>query len=102
MTRLRLVFSDFLRCSGSVITGKTLPDLPDPFLECVKPGMKALIVKVKDVADDYQPEKPVVTFQVAKNLLCRTGQEGNEPQQAIHLNQLPIRVAPEPLHTSYS
>jgi hypothetical protein len=63
--------------------------------------MKALVVKMKDVANDYQPEKPVMMFQVAQNLLGRTTEEGNDPQQEIHLNRLPVRVAPAPLHMSY-
>ncbi len=88
------------RCARSVITGKTLPDLISSLLKHVKSSMKAFVVKVKDVANDYQPEKPVVMFQVAENLLGRTTEESNKAQQKIHLNRLPIRVALEPLHTS--
>jgi hypothetical protein len=89
------------RCARSAITGKTLPDLISSLLKRVKSSMKAFVVKVKHIANDYQPEKPGVTFQVAKNLLGRTTEEGNEPQQEIHLNQLPRRVALEQLRTSY-
>jgi len=93
--------SPWFRGARSVIAGKTLPDLISSLLKGVKSSMNAFVVKVKDVADDYQSKKPWVTFQVAKNLLGRTTEDGNEPQQEIHLNQLPRRVALERLHTSY-
>jgi len=42
--------------------------------------MKAFVVKAKYVGNDYQPKKPVVTFQIPKNLLSRTPGEGYEAE----------------------
>jgi hypothetical protein len=44
----------------------------------------------------------VVMLQVAKNLLSRTADEGNESQQGTHMNQLPTGVVLEPLGMSDS
>jgi hypothetical protein len=62
----------------SVAASKALPDLIGAFLKRVKPGMKALVVKAKYVANDDQPKKPVVAFEIFENLLNRTGNERNE------------------------
>jgi hypothetical protein len=43
--------------------------------------MKALVVKVKDIADCDEAKKPVVKLQIPKNLLSRATDEGNEVQQ---------------------
>jgi hypothetical protein len=64
--------------------------------------MKALVVKVKYIANYDETKKPVVMLQVAKNLLGRTADDGNESQQGTHLNRLPMRVAFEPLCMSAS
>jgi hypothetical protein len=64
--------------------------------------MKALVVKVKYIANYDEAKKPVVMLQVAKNLLRRTANEANESQQGTHLNQLPIRVGFERLCMSAS
>ena len=42
--------------------------------------MKAFVVKVKYIENYDEAEKPVVTLQVAKSLLSRTADEGNESQ----------------------
>lgn len=62
----------------SVVASKALPDLIGSFLKRVKPGMKAFVVKAKYVANNQQAKNPVVTFQIPKNLLNRTGGERNE------------------------
>jgi hypothetical protein len=54
--------------------------------------MKALVVKVKDIADYDEAKKPVVKLQIPKNLLGRATDEGNEVQQQAHLNQIPMRA----------
>jgi hypothetical protein len=46
----------------SVITSKAPPDLINPFIERIKSGMKALVVKAKYITNHYQPKKPVVTL----------------------------------------
>jgi hypothetical protein len=71
----------------SVTTSKTLSDFIKPFIEHVKSGMKALVVKVKYVADYDKAKKPVVTIQVAKNLVGRPAGEDNEFPQRTHLNR---------------
>jgi hypothetical protein len=53
--------------------------------------MKAPVVKVKDVADDDEAEKPVVTIQVVKNLFGLPAGDDNEFPQRTHLNR--VRVA---------
>jgi hypothetical protein len=47
---------------GSVVTSKTLSDLIKPSIKRVKSGMKGFVVKVKNIANCYHPEKPVVTL----------------------------------------
>jgi hypothetical protein len=84
------------RCGRSATAGKTLSDFIKPFIERVKSGMKALVVKVKYVADDDEAKKPVVILQITKNPLGRTADEDNEFPQGTHLNRL--RVASEPLY----
>ena len=64
--------------------------------------MQAFVVEVKYIANYKNPKKPVVMLQVAKNLLSRTADEGNESQQGTHMNQLPTRVVLEPLDMSDS
>jgi hypothetical protein len=54
--------------------------------------MKALVVKVKDIADYDEAKKPVVKLQIPKNPLSRATDEGNEVQQEAHLNQIPMRA----------
>ena len=71
-----------------------------PFIKRVKSGVKALVVKVKYVADYDETKKPVVMIQVAENLVGRTAHENNEFPQGAHLNRL--RVAFEPLYMSPS
>jgi hypothetical protein len=46
----------------SVITSKAPPDLINPFIERIKSGMKALVVKVEYIANHENPKKPVVTL----------------------------------------
>jgi hypothetical protein len=46
----------------SVITSKAPPDLINPFIERIKSGMEALVVKLKYIANHYQSKKPVVTL----------------------------------------
>ena len=58
-------------------------------------------MKVEYVANYDEAKKPVMKLQVPKSLLSRTTDESNEAQQT-HLNQLPARVEPEPLHMSAS
>jgi hypothetical protein len=43
----------------SATAGKTLSDFIKPFIERVESSMKALVVKVKYVADDDDAKKPV-------------------------------------------
>jgi hypothetical protein len=86
----------------SVTTSKTLSDFIKPFIDRVKPGMKAFVVKVKYIANYQHPKEPVVMLQVAKNLLNRTTDEGNESQQGTHMNQLPTRAALDPFGMSDS
>jgi hypothetical protein len=83
-----------------VTTSKTLSDFIEPFTEHIKSGMKALVVKVKYVADYDEAKKPVVMIQIAKHLVGRTAYENNEFPQGTHLNRL--RVAFEPLYMSAS
>jgi hypothetical protein len=64
--------------------------------------VKAFVVQVKYIADYDEAKKPVMTLHVAKNLLGRTADEGEEPQQGTHFNHLPTRVAFEPLFMSAS
>jgi hypothetical protein len=44
----------------------------------------------------------MVMLQVAKSLLGRTADEGQESQQGTYLNHLPMRVAFEQLYMSAS
>jgi hypothetical protein len=64
--------------------------------------MQAFVVKVKYIANYQHPKKPVMVFQVAKNLLSRTTDEGNESQQGAHVNKLPTSAVLEPLDMSDS
>ena len=80
----------------STTAGKTLSDFIQPFIDRVKSGMKALVVYVKYGADHDEAKKPVVTIQVAKNLVGRTADEDNEFPQGTHLDRR--RVAFEPLY----
>jgi hypothetical protein len=50
------------RLPQSVITSKAPPDFINPFIERVKSGMKAFVVKVEYIANHYQPKKPVMTL----------------------------------------
>jgi hypothetical protein len=86
----------------SVTTSKTLPDLIKPFIERGKSGMKAFVVKVKYIANYDEAKKPVVTLQVAKNLLGRAADEGKGSQQGTHLNHPATRAAFEPLSMNVS
>ena len=49
--------------------------------------MKALVVKVECVADYDEAKKPMMTVQVAKNLVGRPAGENNEFPQRVHLNR---------------
>ena len=60
--------------------------------------MKALVVKVKYIADHDEAKEPVVMIQVPKNLIGRNASKDNEFPQGIHLNRL--RLAFEPLRVS--
>jgi hypothetical protein len=82
----------------SATTGKTLSEFVQSFIERVKSGMKALVVKVKYIADHDEAKEPVVMIQVPKNLIGRNASEDNEFPQGIHLNRL--RLAFEPLRVS--
>lgn len=84
------------RCQRSAIAGKTPSDFIKPFVERVKSGMEALVVKVKYVADYDEAKKPVVAVQVAENPVGRAADEDNEIPQGTHLNRL--RVVFEPLY----
>jgi hypothetical protein len=86
----------------SVTASKTPSDFIKPFIERVKSGVKAFVVQVKYIANYEEAKKPVVTLQVAKNLLGRAADEGKESHQGTHLNHLPTRMAFEPLFTSAS
>src|SRR5229473_3082981 len=77
----------------SVTTSKTLSDFIKPFIERVKSGMQAFVVKVKYIANYQHPKKPVVLLQVAKNLLGRATDEVDESRHGTHMNQLPTRAA---------
>jgi hypothetical protein len=52
--------------------------------------MKALVVKVKYIADQDEAEKPMVTIQVAKNVVGRPAGEDNEFPYRAHLNRLRV------------
>jgi len=84
----------------SVIAGNTLSDFIKPFIKRVKPGMKALVVKVEYVADYDEAKEPVVTIQVAEDLVGRTADADNEFPQGAHLNHL--KLAFEPLYIGVS
>jgi hypothetical protein len=64
--------------------------------------MKAFVVQVKYIANYDEAKKPVVTLQVAKDLLGRTADGGKDSQQGTHLNHLPMGVAFELLCMSAS
>jgi hypothetical protein len=98
----RLGFRLQRTAGGQLLQGKTLSDFIKPFVERVKSGVKAFIVQVKYVANYDEAKKPVVTLQVAKNLLGRTADEGKESQGGTHLNHLPMGVAFELLCMSAS
>jgi hypothetical protein len=68
----------------SATAGKTLPDFIKPFIERVKSGMKAPVVKVKYIAGHDEAKEPVVTIQVTENLVGRTADENDEFPQDIH------------------
>ena len=73
----------------SVTAGKTLSDFIKPFIERVKTGMKAVVVKVEYAADYDKAKEPVVTVQVAENLVGRTTDEDSEFPQGTHLKTPP-------------
>jgi hypothetical protein len=58
--------------------------------------MKAFVVKVKYIANYQHPKEPVVMLKVAKSLLSRTADEGNESQQGTHTNQPLTRAVLDP------
>jgi hypothetical protein len=62
----------------SATAGETLSDFIKPFIERVEPSVNALVVKVKDVTDYDDAKKPVVTIQVAKNLVGSVADVDNE------------------------
>jgi hypothetical protein len=62
--------------------------------------MKALVMKVKYVADHDDAKKPVVTIQVTKNLVGSSANVDNEFPQETHLSRL--SVASKPLYMSAS
>jgi hypothetical protein len=76
----------------STTAGKTLPDFIKPFIKRVKSGMKALVVKVKYVADYDEAKKPVVMIQVADNPVGRIAQENKGFPQGTHLKPPPPRA----------
>jgi hypothetical protein len=84
----------------SATTGKTLSEFVQSFIERVKSGMKALVVKIKYVADHDEAKEPVVMIQVAKHPVGRAADENNEFPQGTHFNRL--IVAFEPLYISAS
>jgi hypothetical protein len=86
----------------SATASKTLSDFIKPFIERIKSGVKAFVVQVKYIANYDEAKKPVVTLQVAKDLLGRTADGGKDSQQGTHLNHLPMRVAFEQLYMSAS
>jgi hypothetical protein len=59
------------------IARKTFPNLINPLIKRTKSGMNALIVEPKYIANQYDPEKPVVVIQVLNNLFCRASDEAN-------------------------
>jgi hypothetical protein len=76
----------------STTARKSLSDFIRTFVERVKSGVKALVVKVKYVADDDKPKEPVVTLSIIKNLLGRIADEGNEFPQGTHLKLEVLRA----------
>jgi hypothetical protein len=62
----------------SNIASKPFPNLINPPIKRAKPGMNALVVKAKYIADQYNPEKPMVMIQVPNSLLCRTSDDAND------------------------
>jgi hypothetical protein len=58
--------------------------------------MKALVVKVEYASDDDEAKEPVVTVQVADNLVGRIADEDNEIPQGAHLKPPPPCPQPPP------
>src|SRR5271168_972323 len=80
----------------SIFDRQTLPDLVDPFLERVEPGVQGAVVEVKNITERGKAEDPVVAFDVSEHRLDRVTDKGDRAQQSVHRtppltgNDLPI------------
>jgi hypothetical protein len=72
---------DWSQANPSIFNGETFPDFIYSLVQCIKSGVKASVVKVKDVPACEKSENPVVIFHVDEHLLDRaTGRNNNFPQ----------------------
>jgi hypothetical protein len=72
---------DWSQANPSIFNGETFPDFIYSLVQRIKPGVKASVVKVKDVPACEKSENPVMAFDVDEYLLDRaTGRNNNIPQ----------------------
>src|SRR6266436_8917243 len=68
----------------SIFNGETFPDFIYSLVERIKSGVKASVVKVKDVPACEKSENPVVSFHVDEYLLDRATDRNNKVPQNVH------------------
>jgi hypothetical protein len=68
----------------SIFNGETLPDFIHPLVQRIKSGVKASVVKVKNVPKCEKSENPVVSFHVNEYLLDPVSDRNNNVPQNVH------------------
>src|SRR6266568_761618 len=72
------------RAGTSVIDGKALPDFIDPLVERIEARMKTAVVEIEHVADQEQPEDPVMALHIGEYRLDHVAEPGENTQYDIH------------------
>jgi hypothetical protein len=75
---------DWLQANPSIFNGETFPDFIYSLVQRIKSGVKASVVKVKDIPACEKSENPVMTFDVDEYLLDRTTDKNNNVPQNVH------------------
>jgi hypothetical protein len=75
---------DWSQANPSIFNGETFPDFIYSLVQRVKSGVKASVVKVKDVSACEKSENPVVTFDVDEYLFDRATDRNNNVPQNFH------------------
>ena len=85
-----------VRPNRSVFDGQTLPDLVDPLVQRVEPGVKASVLQVEDISGRQKSENPVVTFDVDDDLLGRMGPTATTMFHKTSIDFPPLRENDNP------